>query len=107
MKALASNNNLVMPMDICGEGPRKFKASTEGWSTALTLCYGDSPWNFVEYWNLSHFVGENRSVGKSLSEMWIKPALLEDKAFFEVFIEFLRRRVFVSDQQHYLRPDLL
>ena len=103
LKALTSNRNLVVPVDICGEGPRKFKASTDDWSTALTLCYGDSSWNFVEYWNLSHFLGENRSVVKSLSEMWIKPSLLEDKTFFEVFIEFLRRRVFVSDHQHYLR----
>lgn len=85
MKALAINRNLVLPIDICGEGPRKFKASTEDWTTALTLCYGDSPWNFVEYWNLSHFVGENRSIVKSFSEMWVKPALLEDKTFFDVF----------------------
>lgn len=103
MKALTSNRNLVVPLDISGEGPRKFKASTEDWSTALTLCYGVSPWNFVEYWNLAHFVGENRAAVKSVSEMWIEPALLEDKTFYEVFIEFLRRRVFVSDHQHYLR----
>jgi hypothetical protein len=38
MKALTANRNLVFPMDICGEGPRKFKASTEERGTALTLC---------------------------------------------------------------------
>jgi hypothetical protein len=35
--------------------------------------------------------------------MWLKPALLEDGSFFEIFIEFLRRRVFVSEQNQYLR----
>lgn len=103
MKALTSNHNLLLPVNISGECPRGLKASIEDWSTALTLCYGDSPWNFVEYWNLSHFVGENRSAVKPLSEMWIKPALIEDRAFFETFIEFLQRRVSVSNHQHYLR----
>ncbi len=103
IKALAGNPNLLVPVDISGEGPRKLKAATEDWSTALTLCYGISPWNFIEYWNLAQFVGESRAARKSFSEMWIEPALLEDKTFYEAFIEFLRRRVFVSEHQHYLR----
>lgn len=103
MKAFTNNHNLVLPISICAEGPRKLKASTAVQGFALTLCYGTSPWNFVEYWNLAHFEGEVPAVNKSLSEMWIQPALLEDRPFYEAFIELIRRRMFVSEHQHYLR----
>jgi hypothetical protein len=103
MKAFTNNRNLVLPINVCAEGPRKLKASTADLGFALTLCYGASPWNFVEYWNLAHFEGEVPGVNKSLSEMWVQPALLEDRPFYEAFIELIRRRVFVSEHQPYLR----
>ena len=103
MKALVGNRNIVLPINVCADAPRKFKASTGEWGTALTLCFGTSPWNFVEYWNLVHFQGEASSMMKSLSEMWLPPALLEDKSFYEAFLELLRRRSFVSQQQSNLR----
>jgi hypothetical protein len=103
MKALASNRNLVLPIHICADAPRKFKASTSDHGAALTLCYGSSPWDFIEYWNLAHFIGEVRSVAQSLSEMWIKPALLEDTSFYNSFLELIRRRVFVSEHGNHLR----
>lgn len=103
MKAVTSNQNLVLPINVCADGPRKLKASTTDIGTALTLCYGTSPWNFVEYWNLAHFIGEIRGATHPLSEMWMKSALLEDGDFYEVFLELIRRRVFTSGHGHYLR----
>jgi hypothetical protein len=103
MKALASNRNLVVPMHICGEGPRVLRASTDYQGIALTLCFGESPWNFIEYWNRVHFLDGTLGMARSLTEMWMPPSLLEDGSFYEAFLELLRRRVFLSDHQSYLR----
>jgi hypothetical protein len=103
MKALASNRNLILPIDICAEGPRKLKASTNDLGVALTLCYGTSAWNFVEYWNLAHFRDEGSGMRRSLSTMWMAPDLLEDRSFYEIFINLIRQRIFVSGGEHYLR----
>jgi hypothetical protein len=103
MKALAGNRNLILPIDICAEGPRKLKASTNDLGVALTLCYGTSVWNFVEYWNLAHFRDEGSGMRRSLSTMWMAPDLLEDRSFYEIFINLIRQRMFVSDSEHYLR----
>jgi hypothetical protein len=103
MKALASNRNLVLPIHVCADAPRRLKASTSDQGIALTLCYGSSPWDFIEYWNLAHFLGEARGAAQSLSEMWIRPALLEDASFYNSFLELIRRRVFVSEHGNHLR----
>ena len=104
MKALAGNANILLPINICADAPRKFKASTEDLTTALTICYGISPWNFVEFWNLAHFQdGSPPGVQMSLSKMWMPPALLEDRSSYEAFIELIRRRVSVSGHQSRLR----
>ncbi len=102
MAALAGNRNLVMPINVCADGPRKLKGVTADHSIALTLCYGDSPWNFVEYWNLAHFAGESQAAGNSISQMWIKPSFFEDREFYEAFVELIRQRISVGNA-HYLR----
>jgi hypothetical protein len=71
--------------------------------TALTLYYGSSPWNFVDYWNSVHYSNYTHRMHRSLSEMWVHPALLDDKFDYEAFIELLRKRTFISDQQSHLR----
>jgi hypothetical protein len=103
MKALAGNANLVAPIAICAEAPLKVKASTQDWGTALTVCYGISPWNFVEFWNSAYFQDRASGVAGSLSEVWMEPPLLEDSSFYEAFVELLRRRAFASEHQPYLR----
>src|SRR6266496_5326754 len=40
MMALYSNRNLLMPIDICGVGPRKLRAYTDDHGVALTIFYG-------------------------------------------------------------------
>jgi hypothetical protein len=103
MKALAANRNLVIPMQVCAESPRQVTASTNEWDTALTLYCGSSPWTFIEYWNHAQFRDEVSGVAASTREMWIPPTLLEDKSFYECFVELIRRRVFVSEHNKRLR----
>ncbi len=102
IKAVAGNPNLVLPIDVCAFAPRTSIASVADTAAALTLCYGTSPWNFVEYWNTAHF-GDSPSAITALSRMWMNPTLLEDSAFYEAFLELVRRRVFPSGHHHYLR----
>jgi hypothetical protein len=103
MKALAANKNLVMPIQVCAEAPRALMAAANDWSIALTVCYGESPWNFIEYWNHVHFQDGALGMTRSLAEIWMPPSLLEDDSFYRDFIELIRRRVFVSEHQPYLR----
>jgi len=103
MKALTTNQNLVLPINVCAEGPRNVHAFTPDVGIALTLCYGSTPWDFVEYWNLAHFRGTVRATAPSLPSMWVKPSFLEDSEFYQAFLELMRRRVFASQQRRGLR----
>jgi hypothetical protein len=104
MRAAAHNQNLVLPIHACSEAPRKFAASTtDSWRTALSLFYGRSPWNFVDYWNCAHFEGSFSGTFKSFSEMLMTPDLLEDNGFYEAFLELIRRRFFSSNNPSQLR----
>ena len=103
MKALAANRNLVMPLSLSAEAPQTLRASTNEHGIALTVCYGSSPWNFVEYWNEVHFQDHAFGIRSSLKEIWLSPTLLEDRVFYENFLELLRRRVFKSQHNSRLR----
>ncbi len=103
MMALYSNRNLLMPIDICGVGPRKLRAYTDDHGVALTIFYGTSCWNFVDFWNYVHFVGEAPQAIKSISEMWITPSQFEDETFYQRFLELIRRRVSGSEHQNRIR----
>jgi hypothetical protein len=103
MRAVAGNSYLILPINVCADAPRKLKGETADQGIALTLCYGDSPWNFIEYWNLAHFVGEIRQATRGLSEMWITPSSLDDTDFYKAFIGLLQRRVSTSGNGQYLR----
>lgn len=103
MAILASNRNLIMPIQVSGKMPRRSSALTNEWGNALTLYYGSSPWNFADYWNSVHFSDLTHDIHRSLSEMWVRPDVLDDKFVYEAFLELLRRRTFISDQHNYLR----
>ncbi len=103
VKALATNRNLITPLALSAEAPQTLYASTDDYDIALTLCYGACPWNFVEYWNQVHFREHPSGMRGSTREIWLPPALLEDRAFYESFVELLRRRVFASEHSSRLR----
>ncbi len=92
LKALGSNPHLVTPMDLCADSPRTYRADTEEYGVALTICYGASPWNFIEYWNLVHFSDGAFSGFKPLREIWAPKALFEEPSLYQGFLEFVRRR---------------
>jgi hypothetical protein len=102
MKALGVIRNLILPIDICADAPRKLKAEAEGdgWSIALTIWYGNSPWNFVEYWNSAHFRGVPAG---GLKALWMPKGFLDDAELYQSLIAMMRSRVFVSEQSSRLR----
>lgn len=104
MKAVASNRNLVLPIHVSADAPREFKAvsALEG-DAALTLFYGASLWNFVEYWNNVHFQDSVPTGAQpSISGLWVPPKLLTESSHHAALLGLIRRRVFNSHQS-YLR----
>ncbi len=100
MKALAGNRNVILPIDICADAPRKLKAECNDWSIGLTIWYGNSPWNFVEYWNSAHFRGIPSS---GLKALWMPKGLLDDATLYQALLEMMRHRVFLSGHSSHLR----
>jgi hypothetical protein len=100
LKALASNRNLILPIDICADAPRKLKAEGDDWSIALTIWYGNSLWNFVEYWNSAHFRGVPSG---GLKALWMPKGLLDDATLYQSLLEMMRCRVFLSQHSSGLR----
>lgn len=92
MNGLATNRILVPPIITCADSPRKLRAVVNQPSASLTLCYGSSAWNFVEYWNLAHFDGVPINPWKAIAEMWVPPSLLEDDLAYKALIALIRRR---------------
>ena len=92
MKGLAANRVLVPPIITCADAPRRLRALVKEPSPSLTLCYGASPWSFVEYWNLAQFDGAPINAWKTIKEMWMPPSILEDDSSYNALIELVRRR---------------
>jgi hypothetical protein len=103
MRVVATNQNLLLPINVCARAPVRVRAMLPSDGVVLTLCIGTSPWNFVEYWNSAQFASDVGRQVQSISEMWIEPSLLQDENFYEAFIELIRRRVFTSGHAHRLR----
>lgn len=101
MRLVAENRNLILPISACADAPRGRTAVTDDQGSALTICYGTSPWNFIEYWNFPYF--QNLSSWGGLKVLWMPPEFLEGSSLYQALIELMRRRVFVSDHQSRLR----
>ncbi|MBI4454775.1 MAG: hypothetical protein HY644_02630 [Acidobacteria bacterium] len=98
IECVGQTANLVLPMEICRSAPLRHTVAA-AWPHKFLICYGDSPWTFLRFWNDAHLKSYHSGASTGIDQLWLPSKTFKDTAAYEALITLIRRRVFTSGRQ--------
>lgn len=95
--------NLVLPIGVCRHAPLSRIARAGYRPSDFTIYFGESPWNFIHFWNDAHFQCANKLWNTGIDQMWLPSNLLKDEGSYNNLLTVIGNRVYSGNQQRRLR----
>jgi len=80
IECISQSEYIELPINACESQQPPHYADARVPDGQLLICIGDSPWNFVHFWNSAHFRRPRHLLYHWIGELWLPASYLSDES---------------------------
>lgn len=103
LSTITDTMNLVRPIEVAGNAPIRKILGRIPYEREFLICYGDSPWNVIHYWNHAFFYAPQGIWAGGINQIWLPQAVVGHEAIYKELIRLILRKVYVQEGSRGLR----